>query len=211
MWDIFTHPSNIIFSIGLSLMLMFATLELILMMLGGGSQQLIEHFLPEEPQTPELKKDRDTHFITKLWCWLYLGRLPLFIWMIIFLACFGLLGLFTQTLYVYFSSENLSAWIISPFCAIACLPLVRFTARRIYKLLPHKDLSAIFSEDLIGLKAMIVLGTAKPQEPAQAKVKDKLGYIHYILVEPENNEVFHQGQIVLITQKTIEGFQAINP
>lgn len=211
MWDLFTHPSNIIFSIGLCLMLMFAALELILMMLGGGSQQLLEHFLPEEPQTLGLKKDGDTRFIAKLWRWLYLGSVPLFIWIIIFLACFSLLGLFTQAIYVYLSSNILSAWIISPICAIACLPFVRLTARRAYKLLPKKDLSAMFSDDLIGLKAMIVLGTAKPYEPAQAKVKDKHGYIHYILVEPENNEVFHQGQIVLITQKTIEGFQAIYP
>ena len=209
MWELFTHPSNIIFSISLSLMLMFAALETVLMILGGGSQQLLEHFLPEDPQITNIKKDRDHQFSAKLWRWLYLGRIPLFIWMIILLGCFGLLGLVIQALYLSFSSEIFNAWMISPICAIACLPLVRVTARRVYKILPRKDLSAMFSDDLIGLTATIVLGTARPNEPAQAKVKDKHGYIHYIFVEPEENDIFKQGQTVLLTQKTIEGFQAI--
>ncbi len=54
MWELFTHPSNIVFSISLSLMLMFAALECILLLLGGGSQNMLEQFLPEDPCNQKL-------------------------------------------------------------------------------------------------------------------------------------------------------------
>lgn len=44
MWELFTHPSNLIFSICLSLMFLLGLLELILLVLGGGSQGLLDQF-----------------------------------------------------------------------------------------------------------------------------------------------------------------------
>lgn len=190
-------------------MLMFAALEFVLMILGGGSQQLLEHFLPEETSQTEQQMRKNDGFFSKLLRWLYLGRVPLFVWMIVLLTCYSLLGLFIQYLSSVMIGKVFSAWIISPLCLILCLPVVRFVARRTYKLLPKHNPSAMFSEELIGCTATIVLGNTKPQEPAQAKVRDNNGYVHYILVEPENDEVFRQGQTVLLTHKTSEGFQAI--
>lgn len=48
MWELFTHPSNLIFSICLSLMFLLGLLELILLVLGGGSQGLLDQFLPDD-------------------------------------------------------------------------------------------------------------------------------------------------------------------
>ena len=67
----------------------------------------------------------------------------------------------------------------------------------------------IFSEELVGRTAVIVIGIAKPHSPAQAKVKDQFGQMHYVLVEPELDVVFTQGQDVILTQRTKIGFQAI--
>ena len=90
------------------------------------------------------------------------------------------------------------------------MPLVRFSAQLIAKILPQDETMAIYSEELIGRTAVIVLGEAKQNYPAQAKVSDQYGKTHYILVEPEQNETFTQGQSVVLTQKTKIGFQA-NP
>ena len=51
-------------------------------------------------------------------------------------------------------------------------------------------------------------GEAKQNYPAQAKVIDQFGQTHYILVEPELDEIFQQGQSVILTQRTKLGFQA---
>lgn len=89
------------------------------------------------------------------------------------------------------------------------MPIVRFSAALIAKIIPKDETTAIQIDDLIGRTAQIVLGEAKPNSPAQAKVKDQFGQIHYILVEPEFDLVFHQGQDVILTQRTKIGFQAI--
>ena len=63
---------------------------------------------------------------------------------------------------------------------------------------------------MIGQPAKIILGIAQANSPAQAKVKDQFGQTHYVLVEPEQDESFQQGQIVILTRKTKLGFQAIS-
>lgn len=208
MLELFTHPSNIVFSISLSLMLMFAALEFVFLFLGGGSQNLLDHFLSENSQQSDVSVDTETGFIAKIFDWLYLGRLPLFIWIIIFLSCYGFLGLFLQGLFEHFNGQPLNIWIISPICIFLCMPFVHYAAMLIYKILPKNESISFFSDELLGRNATIVLGTAKPNLPAQAKVKDQNGYIHYVMVEPEDDDTFNQGQVVVLTQKTKSGFQA---
>lgn len=208
MWELFTHPSNIIFSISLSLMLMFAALECVLLFLGGGSQGILEQFLPDDPQQPELNFEHDQSLFSKVFNWLYLGRLPLFIWLIIFLTTYGLSGLIIQGIFEHFSGQLFNPWIISPACLFLCMPLVRYSAMFAEKILPKDETTAIHSEELVGRIATIILGDAKINSPAQAKVQDQHGQTHYVLVEPEQDEILNQGQQVVLTQKTKNGFQA---
>lgn len=109
-----------------------------------------------------------------------------------------------------FTEHYLSAWIIAPACLFLCMPLVRVAAKLISKIIPKDETTAIHSDDLIGRTAKIILGEAKPNSPAQAKVKDQFGQMHYVLVEPELDVVFTQGQDVILTQRTKIGFQAIS-
>jgi hypothetical protein len=209
MWELFTHPSNIVFSISLSLMLMFAALECVLMILGGGSQHMFEQFLAEDPLQPEIGPDQDNSLISKVSDWLYLGRLPLFIWLIIFLTSYGLSGLLIQGIFERLTSQLFSVWLISPACLFLCMPVVRSLAMATAKILPQDESATIYSDELIGRTATIILGDAKTNAPAQAKVRDQHGQTHYVLVEPEQNEILNQGQTVILTQKTKNGFQAI--
>ncbi len=209
MWELFTHPSNIVFSISLSLMLMFAALECILLLLGGGSQHIFEQFLPEDSLQPEISPDQSPGVFSKVFDWLYLGRLPLFIWLIIFLTSYGLSGLLIQGIFERLTSQLFNVWLISPACLFLCMPVVRFLAMAASKLLPQDETSAIHSNELIGRTATIIMGDAKVNSPAQAKVRDQHGQTHYVLVEPENNQILNQGQNVVLTHKTKNGFQAI--
>lgn len=209
MWELFTHPSNIVFSISLCLMFLFGIFEMLLVLIGGGSQGLLDHFLPEDiTQHPDLDLDANQGLATKLLDWLYIGKVPLFVWFIIFLTIYSLTGFFIQVLALQLADTMFKVWIIAPACIFLCMPLVRFSAQLIAKILPQDETTAIYSEELIGRTAVIILGEAKQNSPAQAKVSDQHGQTHYILVEPEQNEVFNQGQSVILTQKTKIGFQA---
>ena len=211
MWELFTHPSNIVFSISLCLMFLFGIFEILLTLLGGGSQGFLDQFLPEDVgHNAELGVDADSGVVTKLLDWLYLGRIPLFVWLIIFLCTYSLVGFTIQAIANQVINLMFSAWIIAPACVFLSMPFVRLSAMLIARILPQDETTAIYSEELIGRTATIILGEARQQYPAQAKVQDQHGLTHYILVEPEQDETFSQGQSVVLTQKTTVGFQAIN-
>ncbi|ENW82970.1 hypothetical protein F909_01247 [Acinetobacter sp. ANC 3929] len=210
-WDLLTHPSNIVFSIALMLCLFIGILELFLLLLGGSSS-FLEQFLPESlshVDHADVSLEQSDHLLTQLLEWLYLGKVPLLIWLIIFLTVYALTGLILQDVFYQLTEHYLSAWIVAPACLFLCMPLVRYSAALIAKIIPKDETTAIQTDDLIGRTAQIILGDAKPNSPAQAKVKDQFGQTHYVLVEPELDIVFHQGQQVILTQRTKIGFQAV--
>lgn len=210
MWELFIHPSNIVFSISLCLMFLFGLLEILLTLIGGGSQGFLDQFLPEDlGHHAEIGLDAEPSAVTHLLDWLYLGRIPLFVWLIIFLCSYSLLGFMIQGLTQQILGFSFSAWIIAPACLFLCMPFVRFNARWIARVLPQDETTALHSSQLIGYTALIILGDARPNSPAQAKLIDQHGQTHYVLVEPEQQETFYQGQSVVLTQQTNNGYQAI--
>ncbi|MNZ16065.1 Inner membrane protein YqiJ [compost metagenome] len=213
MWELFTHPSNLIFSICLSLMFLLGLLELILLVLGGGSQGLLDQFLPNDlgnTKDVDIALDADQGWLNALLDWLFIGRVPLLVWLIIFLTLYSLSGFILQSILQTWTGRYWSAWIMAPLCLVLSMPMIRYSAMLIAKFLPQDETTAIYSEELIGRTALIILGEAKVNSPAQARVQDQFGQTHYVLVEPEIDLHFSQGQEVILTQKTKIGFKAIS-
>lgn len=211
MWELFTQPSNLFFSVSLCVMLFLGVIECLLLILGSTSQGFLDQFVPDqllEAHHPDLDLHADQSLFVQLLDWLYLGRIPVLVWLIIFLTVYALFGFVVQAIFFNFTHTYFSSWIIAPACLFLCMPLVRLSAAFIAKILPQDETTAIHSDELIGRSAHIFLGEARQNYPAQAKVVDQFGQTHYILVEPELDEVFEQGQVVILTQRTKVGFQA---
>lgn len=212
MWDLLIHPSNLLFSISLCLVFVFGLLEVILVLIGGGSQGFLDQFVPDslsDAGSLDVSLDTQPSIFIQVLDWLYLGRVPFLIWLIIFLSTYALTGFALQSIFFHFTHSFFPLWIVAPACLFLCMPLVRIFAGIFAKILPQDETTAIQLNELIGRSAIIVLGEAKPHSPAQARVKDQFGQNHYILVEPEQDEIFIQGQTVILTQQTKLGFQAI--
>lgn len=212
LWELFIEPANLFFSISLCLMFMLGVIECLLMIFGSTSQGLLDQFIPEQIQSGHqlhIDLDLDGNIFLQLLDWLYVGRIPMLVWFIIFLTVYGLFGFSVQAIYYHFSQSYLPIWLIAPASFILSMPLIRINASWIAKVLPKDETTAIHSEELIGRQAQIILGDAHINYPAQAKVTDQFGLTHYILVEPETDITFKQGQTVILTQKTTIGFKAI--
>ena len=212
MWDLFVHPSNLFFSVSLCLMLLLGVVESILLIIGASSQGFLDQFIPEslfESHHPDFNLDTDPSLWVQFLDWLCLGRIPVLIWLIIFLTTYALFGFITQGIFFHFTESYFSLWIIAPATLFLCMPIVRLVASIFVKILPQDETTAIHSDELIGLTAEIILGDAKPDYPAQAKVKDQHGLTHYVMVEPAIEITLVQGQRVILTHKTKIGFQAI--
>ena len=211
MWELVTHQSNLLFSISLCLVFVFGLLEVIILVLGGGSQGFLDQFVPDslsDTGSLDVSLDTEPSMFIQVLDWLHVGRVPFLIWLIIFLSTYALTGFILQSIFFHFTHNFFPLWIAAPACLFLCMPLVRFFAKSFAKILPQDETTAIQLNELIGRSAIIVLGEAKLNFPAQARVKDQFGQNHYILVEPEQDEIFTQGQTVILTQQTKQGFQA---
>ena len=209
MWELLTRPENIAFSVSLMIMLMLGILEIINLVIGGLSDWL-DQFLPESliESPTDIGVDGAGAFISFL-AWLYVGRVPVLMWLVVFLAVFGVTGLVLQNIWFGFFNQYLSAWLASIVVLILCLPLVRITALGLSKILPKDETTAIHSDALVGLAAEIIVGDARQGYAAQAKLKDQFGQTHYVMVEPDLDETLLQGSEILLVSKDGTTFKAI--
>ena len=215
MWELIIAPQNYIFGIAVMLMLLLGLLELLSFALGG-LNDWIDGILPDsltENAHAEIGLDSaESGIFIRFLSWLYVGKLPLLMLLVVFLAVFGIVGYSLQCLvnntfgfYLNPCPAAIIAWIIG-------LPLIRVSAKGLYAVLPKDESSAIVQSNLIGRSGVIVLGCAKRGSPAQVRVKDNYGQQHYIMVEPDDDSVLMQGEIVLLISVQSNLFKAIkNP
>lgn len=143
--------------------------------------------------------------------WLGVGRLPLLMLLVVFLAIFGTIGLIGQQA-IHDATGNLLAPLFAiPAAVAASLPLTGLAARVLARILPHDHTTAIDLDDLVGEAARIVTGRAAAGSPARARVEDRHGQAHYVMVEPNNSdEIFAEGEAILIVRREGQLFRAIS-
>jgi hypothetical protein len=157
----------------------------------------------------DVDTDLDSH--PDLLSWLGVGRLPLLMLLVVFLTMFGIVGLIGQQAIHDTSGDLLAAWIAIPVAGLIALPLTGFAARILAKILPHDHTTAIDLDDLVGEAARIVTGRAEQGSPARARVEDRHGQAHYVMVEPNNPaESFAEGEAILIVRREGDIFRAIS-
>lgn len=199
-WQFLNAPQNIPFMIALVVMGMLFVLE-ILSLVMGGINDWIDGLLPDgliEPAHPEMGLDAvDAGGFVRFLSWLYVGRVPLLMLMVLFLTVFGLLGLLVQSLLYAVLGFYLPSVIAAILTIFISLPIVQIFARGLYKILPKDETSAIDSSQLIGRIGVIVIGSATPTQSAQVRVKDTHGQTHYVMAYSDDGQI-GQGETVLL-------------
>lgn len=143
--------------------------------------------------------------------WLGIGRLPLLILLVVFLAAFGVIGLSFQQLMVSLTGGTLTAWIVAPLSAVAALPVTGFLARGLARIIPRDETTAVSIDSLIGRTAVIVTGRATQGFPARASVQDHYGHTHYVMAEPDNpGKSFGEGEEIILVRRENHVFRAIS-
>ncbi|MEH6662995.1 MAG: YqiJ family protein [Parasphingorhabdus sp.] len=138
------------------------------------------------------------------------GRLPFMILLVLFLMIFGLTGFAGQQFV-----QSLTGGLLSPFLAVTgallvALPLTGLLSKPLAKILPGDETTAVSIDDLTGRRATIDIGTARPGYPARAKVKDRHGHGHALMVEPDNEDgIFVTGEEVLLVRREGDIFKAV--
>lgn len=187
---------NVVFVTAIFLMLLIGVVQLI-----GLGDQLTGDI------NADLHADADLNLLS----WLGVGRLPLLMLLVVFLAIFGVAGLILQQAIFDWTGAPLNAWIAVPAVAVASLPLTGLAARGLARILPHDDTTAVPLEVLIGTTAQVVTGRATLGSPARARAEDHHGQAHYVMVEPnDSGQVFEEGERVLLVRREGDLFRAIS-
>ncbi|WP_240220632.1 YqiJ family protein [Rheinheimera hassiensis] len=217
MLSLMLASENLAFSIALVLMIMIAVLEGVAALLGAGMSSALESLLPESelsPHTEVGQVDADTA-LSRFLGWLRIGEVPLLMLLVIFLFSFGLLGILLQGLFQALTGWLAPGWLAVPLVFVASLPLVRLGGGVLQAVMPRDETTAVTEDSLLGRIAVITLGTARQNYPAEARVKDQHGYTHYLQLEPDaEGDEFLQGTEVLLLSRqgaVYKGIKNINP
>lgn len=193
MIDQFLAPENVVFSAALLLMLLIGVVQ------ATGLFGDVDG---------DADVDGDIGFADSLLAWAGIGHVPFLMWLVIFLAMFGALGIGLQQLMTALTGGPGANLLMVPLTAVAALPPAGGAARLVGRIFPSLETTAIDRDQLIGLYAEISVGTASANNPAPARVTDPHGQPHQIMVEPDTpDQVFRTGESVLLVKREGEIFK----
>ena len=122
MIDFLTATPNLPFTITLALMFAIAIMEAIGLLFGIDASGPLDSLLPDI----DLNASAMNSTLSNSLDWLHLGKVPFLILLIIFLATFGSIGLFIQSISQTINDSMLPASIASIPAFISSLPAVNF-------------------------------------------------------------------------------------
>ncbi|MDG6079334.1 DUF1449 family protein [Erythrobacter litoralis] len=138
-----------------------------------------------------------------------LGRIPLTVWLVIFLLFFAGIGVSLQDFAASLTGNPLDAWLAGLIAGGAAVPVTGVLARPVGRILPKDETSAVSTDTLLGRRARITEGVARSGSPARAKVRDVHGQSHFVMVEPhETASEFHAGDEIVLVRRENNTFFA---
>ncbi len=230
MFDTFLMPEAFVFAVCLAVVAGLFVLEILTALLGGT-------ILGVGSDAPDIDLDIDADFdfsaevaeggdwamdetnpelatgeagSSGIFTWIGARDVPLLIWLVSFLTMFGLFGLIIQSI-------SLGAF-GAPFpvplaCVVAFVPalgITRVIANWVALIMPKTETTAMRARHLGGCHGTVTQGTAARGKPAEVKIKDRHGNIHYMRVEPlRDEETFVQGSDVTLIRKRGDKFFVI--
>lgn len=201
--ELLLNPALAPFTGALCILAALVALEFVLLVLGADLFHFVDDILPDlghhDVGGVHADAHADTPSIGKVLSFVGIGKLPVVMVLMCFLATFGLAGYFLQHGAEVLSGAFLPLGAAVPAVLAFSLVLTGRVATLLARILPSEETSAVSAESLIGLVATVVYGDASMTRPATGKVADAHGNIHHIQVKASSpEELLHQGQQVQI-------------
>ena len=199
------EPHNLPFAIAMGLMVLLALVQVL-----GLGDWGVDADLDVDP---DIGADADASLqpgmVEGLLTLLGMGRVPLTIWLALFLLMFAGIGLSVQELATSLTGAPLYSWLAALIAGAAAVPVTGVLARPLGAILPKDHTTAVSTASLIGRRATITDGVARTGSPARARVRDIHGQAHYVMVEPhEETSALHAGDEVLLVRREKDQFYA---
>jgi len=215
------HPALLPFSIALCIMAGLAALEILGLLFGTGFSSLFDSISPDvdldldvdigvDVDGPDVPSLDGAGPIAQFLSWLSVGKVPILVLLVAFLTSFGLIGLIGQWVIKGALGFYLHGALAAAGTLFLALPVTRHLGMFIARIMPKEETDAVSRNTFVGKVATIIRGEAKFGQPAEGKLKDNVGTVHYILVEPDNEtDRFTQGDEVILVEQAGAVYRAI--
>jgi len=204
MLELFLASENMVFSISLVIMLLIGVVELIS---AGAASGVLDNIIPDFDG--DIDTEVDIPALSKLLGWIRPGKVPILIYLIVFLMTFSLAGFIGQSIVKHIITIYLPWFLAVPGACFVAIFISRIVTLIASKVVIKDESSAVPVKNFIGKIATITIGTARVGCPAEARLKDKFGQTHYVQVEPDDGNEFKQGSDVLLVSKEKGIFKCI--
>ncbi|SEA20124.1 YqiJ family protein [Microbulbifer marinus] len=205
------QDGNLLFTGALVLMLMIAVLEGVMTLIGVGISDLLDNLLPDVDVDLDAPDTEVGGVLTKFLGWLRFGEVPALILLVAFLVAFGISGLLIQMFVDSMVGFLLPGWLLAIPVLLLALPQVRFVGNLLRRFAVGDETEAVGRNSFIGRVATITIGEAAAGSPAEARFSDEFGTTHYVMVEPDADDTFSQGEQVLLVEERGANFRVIRP
>ncbi len=140
-----------------------------------------------------------------------LGRVPLLVWLSCLLLVFAATGVIGQSVIAGLLGAPLPAGWAALAAGAAALPLNGVVVRPLGALMPKDETTAVSPDELVRRDGVIQIGTARAGSPARAKVIDRHGQAHFVMVEPhDGSSQLQEGETVLLVRREGQTFYAVH-
>ena len=190
----FLAPETWPFAAATLLLLLVTAVEGLALMLGTNISHWVDHVLPDPTDAVHGAFDKPLG-------WLHVGRVPVLVLLVVFLAAFALTGFALNMVFHRLFGLWLTTWIAVPVAVVTALPIVRILGAGLARVIPSDETFAVTLDSLVGRVATVVSGVARHGYPSQAKVTSQHGQTHYIMVEPDGDGTFESGASVLLVRQ----------
>jgi hypothetical protein len=205
MLELLLAPQNIPFSVALGLMIGIGLLEGISTVIGFGFSQVLEGALPDvDVDVPEVDVDggagmETPSLMSRFLGWIRFKQVPLLMVLVVFLTVFSLSGFAVQSIVRSILPFYLPWYVAIVPALMLSIPSVRGISGVLARCIVKDETTAVSKTTFLGKIATITIGTARKGMPAEAKLTDKYGQVHYVMVEPDTEGVeFPRSTNVLI-------------
>ncbi|MGQ8364415.1 YqiJ family protein [Glaciecola sp. 1036] len=210
MIEFLLSDANTLYTVAICIVIGLGLVEGLAMIFGLSIGALFDGISPIDMDF-ELEAEISSGGLTGILGWLALNRLPLMIWFVLFMTCFGLSGWTANYLFGSLFGVLLPTLISFPVALAVGLTLTGRIGKRLARFMPKNESSAINTDTFGGRIATITLGTARVGSPSEASFVDSFKQKHYVMVEPiENGQEFHVGQQVVLVEKGPNSWLATN-
>lgn len=203
MWDFINSPENLYFSIAAFLVVALCIVELVGLLLGGLGGWL-DTLLPEGLDVDADADVGDLGPFGGFLSWLYIGRIPVLMSLIVFFTMFAVSGYAVQMVSQSLDGGLLGSWVALP-VLLPALFLTRIGSVALARVLPQDEtyVSSLNDESaFLGRTATVILGNAaNPEQACECRVYDQYGQAHYVFVKDAGGKPFGPGDSVILTAR----------